>query len=505
MKKAFTLAEVLITLGIIGVIAALIVPAISNVKPDKNKTAYLQVYDTISSTVNSLAHNSKIYPTCKDLNEVDNVNCDQNPLFNTNLPLEPRYRNNRYSGDKKLCSLMATSLGISDGDIDAGCTDTVYAFNAANYTNGFANPSFVTKNGMRWRISPAVASSSDGTVGTYQTDIYVDIDATNNDTPNGDRSCIYDQNNCTEPDIFKFMVSANGEVTPADPMGRAYIQSRKSLIKKNININDHIIASVSQFRPFSYEHCRQVDPEEQCALEGRHWYNDACHDCPVNEILYNGTCMTEEEKCINIDGGHWYNNICNACSLNEVEYNGQCMDHQRACEAQGMYYNPDGTCTLCPLGQQAYYDTNGNLTCREQASITIILTAQVVSLDGSMTQGHPVIYTITGIQTEPQSEDYALTFIPIRGSGTIKNCIGTKCLGLKLASGSMSSPWSEFKSNFAVDVAYSINGVPNAFAGVSPKCYVNLGGSIMARPDSLQISGDAIFLTGSNGQMIIIK
>ncbi len=324
MKKAFTLAEVLITLGIIGVIAALIVPAISNVKPDKNKTAYLQVYDTISSTVNSLAHNSKIYPTCKDLNEVDNVNCDQNPLFNTNLPLEPRYRNNRYSGDKKLCSLMATSLGISDGDIDAGCTDTVYAFNAANYTNGFANPSFVTKNGMRWRISPAVASSSDGTFGTYQTDIYVDIDATNNDTPNGDRSCIYDQNNCTEPDIFKFMVTANGEVTPADPMGREYIQGRKSLIRKDTEINNHVIANATTDRTFGYRPCVELSPEERCNLEGKFWYNETCNDCPIGETMYNGTCMTEQAICT-AQGQHWYNGACNFCPQGQQLVDGACQ------------------------------------------------------------------------------------------------------------------------------------------------------------------------------------
>ena len=439
MKKAFTLAEVLITLGIIGVIAALIVPAISNVKPDKNKTAYLQVYDTISSTVNSLAHNSKIYPTCKDLNEVDNVNCDQNPLFNTNLPIEPRYRNNRYSGDKKLCSLMATSLGISDADIDAGCTDTVYAFNAANYTNGFANPSFVTKNGMRWRISPAVASSSDGTVGTYQTDIYVDIDATNNDTPNGDRSCIYDQNNCTEPDIFKFMVSANGEVTPADPMGREYIQGRKSLIRKDTEINNHVIANATTDRTFGYRPCVELSPEERCNLEGKFWYNETCNDCPMGQTLYNGTCMTEQAICT-AQGQHWYNGTCNFCPQGQQLVDGACQIVKEDVIVNINYelYFADLTgvegsgvagTVLYSEGivfsvAQALQD---NLVLETNSAVTCTIPAGSLSCSiyrkpsGSYTVGNYVI----GQQREPDRPhlaSYSPRYKVIRGSRTYKEC-----------------------------------------------------------------------------------
>ena len=259
MKKAFTLAEVLITLGIIGVIAALIVPAISNVKPDKNKTAYLQVYDTISSTVNSLAHNSKIYPTCNNPNVEDNVNCSQYPLLNTSRPLDERYNNAIYQGDRKLCSLMALSLGVAEDDI--GCSNTTYAFNAADYTDGFANESFVTKNGMRWRIVPQIATYTNNFEARFQNDIYVDIDPTNNNIDGRDRSCIFDEENCTQPDIFKFLVSADGKVIPADPMGRLYISGRKSLVRKDLEEDafdeDNVITAnlPTSDRVFLYSKC----------------------------------------------------------------------------------------------------------------------------------------------------------------------------------------------------------------------------------------------------------
>ena len=259
MKKAFTLAEILVTLTIIGIVAALIVPAISNLRPDKNKTAYLQVYDTISQTVKSLAANSRLYPVCKDPNEADSVNCTEYPLFNTNRPLDDRYNDAIYQGDRKLCSLMALSLGVAEDDIN--CSNTAYAFNAADYTEGFANESFVTKNGMRWRIVPQIATYTNNFEARFQNDIYVDIDPTNNNVEGEDRSCIFDEENCTQPDIFKFMVGADGKVVPADPMGRLYISGRKSLIRKNLEEDafdeDNIITASLPARDkvFLYSRC----------------------------------------------------------------------------------------------------------------------------------------------------------------------------------------------------------------------------------------------------------
>ena len=231
-KFGFTLAEILVTLTIIGIVAALIVPAISNLRPDKNKTAYLQVYDTISQTVKSLASNSRLYPVCNNPNVEDNVNCSQYPLLNTSRPLDNQYNNAIYQGDRKLCSLMALSLGVAEDDIN--CSDTAYAFNVTDYTDGFANESFVTKNGMRWRIVPQIATYTNNFEARFQNDIYVDIDPSNNDIEGEDRSCIFDEENCTQPDIFKFMVGADGKVVPADPMGRLYISGRKSLVKKSL-------------------------------------------------------------------------------------------------------------------------------------------------------------------------------------------------------------------------------------------------------------------------------
>ena len=262
MKRGFTLAELLITLGIIGIAAALIVPAANSLRPDKNKMMYLQAYDTVSETVQSLASNSRLYPVCKDPDADDNVNCSENPLFNTNMPIDERYRNANFSGEKKLCSLMGISMGISEDNLQ--CSDTAYAFNNQDYQNGFANESFVTKNGMRWRIVPAIASSSDGMNASYQTDIYVDVDPTNNDVNGKDRSCIYDGDECEAPDIFKFMVAANGTVQAADAVGQRYIRTRKNLLRAPLEIADGVtpVSNTVLDRNFQYSPCKEIIEED---------------------------------------------------------------------------------------------------------------------------------------------------------------------------------------------------------------------------------------------------
>ena len=46
-KSGFTLAEALIALGIVGVIAAIALPMANKMKPDPIKVTYLKTYDAI--------------------------------------------------------------------------------------------------------------------------------------------------------------------------------------------------------------------------------------------------------------------------------------------------------------------------------------------------------------------------------------------------------------------------------------------------------------------------
>ena len=241
MKKAFTLSELLITLGIIGVVSALMVPAINKLRPDENKTMYLKVYDELSKNITELASNSKIYPVCKkNWNDEEDlgVSCKDYPLLNTNPSLLDDYKDNEnYKGKKKLCSFLAFEMGINNPN----CSENTYNYSDNTFKNAL---SFTTQNGMQWKIVPQLydINTSDQTA-DFRTDIYVDINPKNNDNNNAGNNCIYNQNTCKNPDIFKFMVSAAGIVSPGDPIGKKYIEGRKTLMKKDIEITEHAMES----------------------------------------------------------------------------------------------------------------------------------------------------------------------------------------------------------------------------------------------------------------------
>ena len=297
MNKGFTLAELLITVGIIGVISAVSIPAISSLRPDKTKIMYLKTYDTLVQAINSLASNSKLYPVCYDPENI-NANCSEYPLINTDIPIDNRFNGANFRGDKKLCNLIAESLGI-DAD-ETNCQTSTYSFVGATFNNQFKdNISFTSPNGFRWYIVPAVATSFDNSslTGTFQTDVYVDIDPQNNDNNGIDESCIYNQDTCKNPDIFKFIVAADGHVTPADPKGKTYIETRKSFIKKDKEIESSEIASAVDNKTFFYQPCKNLSEEEKCLLEGKYWYDGTCNLCQLGQYPdENNICQDIPEE-----------------------------------------------------------------------------------------------------------------------------------------------------------------------------------------------------------------
>lgn len=250
-KNGFTLAELVVALGVIGIITALIVPAAHKLMPDNNKVLYLKAYDTISTTIDGLKNNSKLYPICSK----DNIDCASHPLFSNRKPLLAPFNaanDDRFEGKTKLCNLLAFSF---DDLNNANCKSDRYTYDASTFDN---NVSFVSKNGMQWIVSP-YEYSFDAANANFQTDIWVDINGS------AEPNCIYSAN-CQKPDRFKFMVAADGTIVQADPKGIAYSNTRKTFTKNKADetINSTVIASTlsSTLASFTYGACGDVTQEE---------------------------------------------------------------------------------------------------------------------------------------------------------------------------------------------------------------------------------------------------
>lgn len=65
MKKSFNLAEVLITLGIIGVVAAMTIGVINNIQNQELKTAFKKSYSTLSQALEQVTtDNGNVFYQC---------------------------------------------------------------------------------------------------------------------------------------------------------------------------------------------------------------------------------------------------------------------------------------------------------------------------------------------------------------------------------------------------------------------------------------------------------
>ena len=224
-KRGFTLAELLIVLGIAGVVAAVILPAINGLMPDKTKINYLKVYDELGKNIKALTSDSSIFPAILKEGTSD-IDVSKYPLVNNSQPLKAPFKDDtKYSGDKKFCNLLAFSMGVDDS-----CKTTSYP----------AQSSFTTSNGMEWWISQTKReiNTAENKI-SYQTDIYVDVDSSKKSS-----NCMYGEDNCKQPDRFKFLLAADGRLVPADPVGVHYINTRKNLLKKKFEAEGEVMASL---------------------------------------------------------------------------------------------------------------------------------------------------------------------------------------------------------------------------------------------------------------------
>ena len=207
MKRfGYTLAEALIALTVIGVVAAIMLPMANKFMPDVNKAMFLKSYDSIVATTQILASNPELYPFVGG-----NIVYKNYPLANTSTVI---FAGVRYENAPKYCQLLAMSLGADSST----CSENAAPPNV--WENN--QTSFIAKNGVEFIVyttNTQVANTIN-----YRSDIYIDTDGVSKGV-----NCSYDFNTCKFPDRFQFSVSADGKVFAADAKGQRYLQERANL------------------------------------------------------------------------------------------------------------------------------------------------------------------------------------------------------------------------------------------------------------------------------------
>lgn len=211
-KNAFTLQEALITVGIIGIVAAITVPALTKLLPNPYQTRYLKAYEAITTLTKEMLLDPNLYWYNSDGNGCDGLACNTVPANGSvpnalqNLITDGGNVNNP-SPVQKYAAILAYNMQVP--------VDTRRIFDLPN------SSSFITANGIEFDFFQNGNSIQ----------INIDVDMNGPDVD-------FNQNNFIIgnelPHQHSFLVNINGDITPGDPLGLTYLDNPTVTNKKDI-------------------------------------------------------------------------------------------------------------------------------------------------------------------------------------------------------------------------------------------------------------------------------
>lgn len=227
--KGMTLTEVLIALGVVGVLAAISIPQINKVKPNQEMIKFKKAFSITQRIVSELVHDDDLYPDIKG--EPYNSGL-------SNIDFVAEVHGVRYNGDEKFCKLFASRMQVV-GKVD--CSHTSYekedvdnygdnSGTQENYTKVTFDPSFTTVDGVQWCLP--MTDFSAGSEDSAQ-EIAIDVNG------NSGYNCFasdYSYNSsvdtetqyCKNPDRFIIKVNRSGDVWVDGDVEKKYLESNKT-------------------------------------------------------------------------------------------------------------------------------------------------------------------------------------------------------------------------------------------------------------------------------------
>ena len=206
MKKiGFTLAELLVTIAIVGIVASITLASMHRIMPDKDKGMVLKAYKTLMDINKDILEDPSLYVIGGRINGTPTI-CNR-VLACTERPLDPDTKYTGCEGANKYIRLVMDRMVI-----------------AQSISN--TNPArFITSDGMEYRLQ--------GT-STNTNDIHYTLTL---DTRNPSRqNCVYNSSTCPNPRLFTFNITPDGFIEPTDNLSRAYLMNPSDLSDRDADL-----------------------------------------------------------------------------------------------------------------------------------------------------------------------------------------------------------------------------------------------------------------------------
>ena len=112
--KGFTLTELMVALAVIGILVAVVTPAIMKTRPNKNKMMVKKTFYTTEQIVSSLINDERLYPDMRDACAEGFVSgtADVYCAYGFDYTESVKYEGKNYSGDKKFAELFKNRLNV---------------------------------------------------------------------------------------------------------------------------------------------------------------------------------------------------------------------------------------------------------------------------------------------------------------------------------------------------------------------------------------------------------
>lgn len=202
IKYGFTLAESLVTVAIIALLASITMPMISNAQPNREMLMLKKAYFLVGRNVNEMINDDDLYPESKDMN---NVGFSRISIADETGGQEAIFRGKPHSGKAKFCTLFAARMNLkAEPKCETGRT----------LNNG---GSFITADGMIWVLPITDFKGANN----GRSEIQIDVSGSKGD------NC-FEGANCKTPDRFTIYVDKNGviEVPAKNSAGKEAIEQK---------------------------------------------------------------------------------------------------------------------------------------------------------------------------------------------------------------------------------------------------------------------------------------